>query len=512
MSVAGAFHRTPGNSRNSVNGIVLGPYVPSECDDESGRDNLVIPEEQAFRHAMVCGPTGCGKTSSVFIPNIIERSQHSAIITEATAGEETPDLYSKTSGHRLKKGHSVYYFNPDDTASVRINPIEHVTKVSQAIDIASLIMKNTQNKFKTGGDKFWQDAEGHLLTSLIMHVAPEKGHLGDVRALLRYGPDKLGEVLSTSQIETAREEYRAFLNIGTDNIQKGVMIGLMQRLNSWVDPKVVALTQTNDIDFSKLKDELFTFYLAVPASKDRLKPVASLVLNYLLEMVENIQFEHKVNLFLDEFTNFGYIPGLPSKMSIIRHKKVPVMLGCQDFVQIRIEYGDDPTKAIFNNVATKVIFRSNDLMTAKNVSESLGQETVVERKLDTACNIQRDEFGRPLMRPSEVMSMDEEYSIVFNPLTYPMKVKRFHWKDYLPFTENEPHKHEPVEVDDSLQRQCEVQMEEPEWQKAVDEEKISKEVEEYEKQIESDKQDKEPEEAKSEKKQTRTEKDFDIPL
>ena len=33
-------------------------------------------------------------------------------------------------------------------------------------------------------------------------------------------------------------------------------------------------------------------------------------------------------------------------MSIIRHKKVPVMLGCQDFVQIRIEYGDGPTKAI----------------------------------------------------------------------------------------------------------------------------------------------------------------------
>ena len=188
------------------------------------------------------------------------------------------------------------------------------------------------------------------------------------------------------------------------------------------------------------------------------------------------------------------------------------MLGCQDFVQIRIEYGDDPTKAIFNNVATKVIFRSNDLMTAKNVSESLGQETVVERKLDTACNIQQDEFGRPLMRPSEVMSMDEEYSIVFNPLTHPMKVKRFHWRDYLPFTENEPHKHDQVQVDDSLQRQCEVQMEDPDWQKSIDEENIAKEVEEYEKQLEDKEKEQVVPEPKQEKKQTRTEKDFDIPL
>lgn len=488
------------------NRLILGP-----CADVAEDDFVVtIPEEETCRHSIVCGPTGCGKTSSVFIPNIVERANFSAILTEATSGQESPDLYSKTSGHRLKNGHKVYYFNPDDAASIRINPIEHVDSVGKAIDVAALIMQNTQNKFKTGGEQFWQDAERHLLTALVMHVAPEKGHLGDVRSLLRKGPDKLGQALSNSSIAVAKEEYDAFLNIGTENIQKGVMIGLMQRLNNWIDPKVLALTEKTDVDFGTLKDELFTFYLAVPASKDRLKPVASLILNYMIEMVENTEFKHSVNLFLDEFTNFGYIPGLPTKMGIIRHKKVPVMLGCQDFVQIRIEYGDDPTKALFNNIATKVVFRSNDLMTAKVVSESLGQETVVDRKLDTSCNVQQEEFGRPLMRPSEVMSLDQDVSIVFNPVTYPIKMTRFSWRDYVEYTDIEPHKHDPVEVDDRLIKECSKEKSEPTWQKKASEETIEKEAEEYGRK--SSKKDGSEAEKQKRKPEQKTERDFDIPL
>ncbi len=507
------------------NAAYLGPY--DKMLDSSWR--LVLPEPEACRHILVCGPTGCGKTSSVFIPNIIERSKYSAIITEATAGDEPPDLYRKTSGYRLKQGHEVYYFNPNDLASVRINPIDGINSVEAALNVAELIMQNTESKFRTGGDKFWKDAETHLLASLIMHVAPIKGHLGMIRSLVREGPERIAEILSDSPIDLARREYKAFLNITTENIQKGVLIGLLQRLNYWVDPKIVALTEKTDIDFARLQKGLFTIYLAVPASKQRLKPVASLILNYLIQMAEDKEFSYKINLFLDEFTNFGHLPNLPGRMGIIRHKKIPVMLGCQDHCQIRIEYGEDPTKALFNNVGTQFIFRTKDLQTARHVSEALGQETVVKRELDTSCRVTERELGKPLMRPSEVMAMAEEESIVFTPNTPPIRMKRFSWKDYVEQTSHPSHRHELQAVDDSLEMHCRNQAADPQWRKEIDTNQLERSIKEDLEKIAKEEQINEPsceshvvaeDNSQEELKRTkssatrdpRAEEDFDVPL
>lgn len=437
------------------------------CPYEGGK--LVLPPEESYRHAIVCGPTGCGKTSSIFIPNLIERIGVSALVTEATSGSEAPDLYAKTSGYRKAHGHNIYYFNPDDVRSVRINPVDFVTSLPRAIELAQLIMSNTgSQRFKSSGEnKFWQDAEAHLLTSLLLHVASEKGDLGQVRQLIRNGPQKLGDIVRSSQYAQAWEEYEAYLNVSTESIRNGVMCGLMQRLNNWINPRVAALTSKSDVDVNALSNELFTFYLAVPSDKDGLKPVAALVLNYIINALKEIDKEkhkHPLALVLDEFTNFGYLPGLPRAMSIIRHQEIPVILGCQDYSQIKIEYGEDDTKRIFNNAATRVVFRTNDLPTAKTISESLGEETIFERKLNTSCQVVEKEVGRPLMRPSEIMALDKEMSIVFTPSTPPAKITRFHWKDYLEQTSHPRDIQPEVEIDERLVRSCAEQADKPDWQ------------------------------------------------
>lgn len=430
---------------------------------------LIIPEEETCRHALVCGPTGCGKTSSVFIPNLVERADVSALVTEATSGSELPDLYAKTSGYRTSRGHKVFYFNPDDLSSVRINPVDFVTTHPKAQEMASLIMRNTASKFKQNGEsKFWQDAETHLLTSLLMHISSSKGNLAQIRALLREGPEALGEIMSGSKVIAAAAEYNAYLKVSTENIRNGVMCGLLQRLNNWINPKVVALTESSDIDVESLAGELFTFYFAVPSDKDALKPVACLVLNYVLNTLKDVskeKYKHKLALFLDEFTNFGYIPALPTAMGIIRHQEIPIMLGCQDYSQIKIEYGDDETKKIFSNVATRFIFRTGDIETAKQISESLGQETVVTRKLNTSCQVVEKEIGKPLMRPSEVMALPNEISIVFTPSTPPVKVTRFSWKDYLDKTKMPVPERRVIDLDLNLQQFCKSEAVEPPWQR-----------------------------------------------
>jgi type IV secretory pathway TraG/TraD family ATPase VirD4 len=203
-----------------------------------------------------------------------------------------------------------------------------------------------------------------------------------------------------------------------------------------------------------------------------LKPAAALVFNFLLDLLLEApegEFKHKTALILDEFTNFGLIPGIAKKMTIVRHRKMPVVLGIQDYVQLKSVYGEDDATLLFTQPATRVIFRTPDLSTARKVSESLGQETVVERKLTTTCQVSEREFGRALMTPAEIMAMEPEKSIVFTPATDPLKIERYSWKDYVEQVGYAPPVRQEVKVDPNLVLLLEDQEKPPKWEQELEE-------------------------------------------
>ncbi len=395
------------------------------------KDNvlLAISAEDTIKHAVICGPTGCGKTTSVFIPNLVERIEACAIVTEATAGTELPDLYAKTAGYRAGNGQVIYYFNPDDLSSNRINPLDSVNTIAKAQLTADLIIKNTSIKMSMS-DQIWETSERHLLTSLILHVAFERGHMAMIRRLMVLGPYELGRVLNVSGSVQAKSEYAAFIHNSSEGFRNGVLSGLLQRLNLWFNPRIEALTNTTDINFDTFAQQLFTFYLAVPSHKNILKPLAALIFNYLLDMVLEKDFSNPLFLSLDEFTNYGYIPGIAEKLTIIRHKKIPAMIGAQDWVQVKKIYGDDDATLIFGQPGTKIYFRPRDLMTAKKISDSLGVRTVIDKKVTSTGMVNQRELARPLMHTSEILSLDNDRAIVFTPATNPLLVKKIAWQEY----------------------------------------------------------------------------------
>lgn len=451
------------------NSVILGPA--------EGGKKIVIPPEQTCRHAIVCGPTGCGKSSSIFKPNLFERTKVSAIVSEATAGDEPPDLYSTTAGYRAQAGSKIYYFNPDDLSSVRINPLDSVDTIAKAQDMTDLIMRNTIMTKNAQGADFWESCEKHLITALLMHFAPLKKDLAAIRSLVREGAEGMGKVLEKSPVLEVRDEYRAFLKISTESIRNGVLAGVLQRLRLWLNPRIAALTSKTDFNVEELNQELFTFYLSVPAQKVSLKPVTALIFNYLLNSVvlkrqDKEKSYYPMALFLDEFTNFGMIPGFADNLSLIRHVGVPIMFGCQDYVQLKSVYGEDHAKVFFGQPATRVVFRvaPEDNDTAKRVSESLGKETVVERTLTTTCQVNEKEFGRDLMTVADVKALDPTQSIFFTPDLPPILMKRFSWKDYEEHMKIPPPHRKPILIDEALIKECRSQECSPKWEEDWDEE------------------------------------------
>jgi type IV secretion system protein VirD4 len=439
---------------NSSNKFILGL---------TGTSIISVPAAETAMHALVCGPTGCGKSSTVYIPNLVERIGVSAIVTEATAGSEQPDLFRKTAGYRKQSGHQVYKFNPDDLTSHRINPLENIQTVSQVVQTANLIIKNTSMKHSYG-DQIWETSERQLLKVLIMHAVAENKHLGHIRQWLREGAEGLKTILLASKISEARKEYSGFYNASSEGFRNGVISGLMQRLNLWTDPKIVALTETADIDFKTFSEELFTFYLAVPGHKEELKPLAALVFNFILNLALEKQFKHPLALFLDEFTNYGHIPAIAEKLTIIRHRDIPATLGFQDYMQLRKVYEEVDAGLLFSQPGTRIFFRPREVNTAKKISEALGTRTVVERKVTSSGQIVEREIPRPLMNAGEVMALEKGKAIAFTPSTSPILLTNFKWQQYAYAAEIEPPTFRKLVVDDRLVKDCEQAKTKPDWE------------------------------------------------
>lgn len=357
-------------------------------------------------------------------------------------------------------GQKIFYFNPDDLHSNQINPLDQVTTFEKALELTNLIVDNTGGKI-LGGEKMWVDGERHLLTALLIYVRGEKGHLGQVRNLMREGPDGVGRLINAGAYQEAINEYRLFVKNTTEGIRNGIASGLLQRLNLWVNPKIVKLTERTDFDVSDLLKEKFTFYLAVPAQKRMVKPLAALIFNFVLNLLLEQKPAHPVSFVLDEFTNFGRIDGIEDLISIIRQRGIPILFGCQNFLQLKKVYGLDDAGILYSQTSSKFIFKAQDLETAKKVSDSLGRQTIVDRNVSDSGHLTVKEFGRPLMEPGELMDMQD--MIVFTPNSPPLKTKGFTWQDFTYATNLPPYERRLLEIDDRLTEVCAKAAAPPAW-------------------------------------------------
>jgi type IV secretory pathway TraG/TraD family ATPase VirD4 len=395
---------------------------------------ICVPELVTHSHALVCGRTGVGKTRGFFIPNLIERLGINMIVTEATPGYEAGELYSLTSGWRKQAGHQIYCFNPSDMTSTRINPIDRIRlapddmKVKEAEKLADLIILNGQHD-EARLDPTWDRSEKQLLTSLLLHTAatdPELGHIGAIRWLLLSGIEETKYTLNKSPSQLAQMEFEGWLGATSENFRFGVLAGLMTKLNPWITDQLVTLTEKTDFDLQSLKNDLFTFYLAVPSRSHDSKLVGSLIMNFLLDyLLDNrSDMRYQTALFLDEFTNFGKIANIADVLSIIRKARISLVLGFQNYHQLERTYSRKEAQIIFDQPATQVYFRQKNFHEAKALSEALGRTTVEEITVTDTGRVHEFLQGRALATPDELIKLKNEV-IVFTNDTPPLKLPLF---------------------------------------------------------------------------------------
>src|SRR5207237_8126473 len=134
---------------------------------------------------------------------------------------------------------------------------------------------------------------------------------------------------------------------------------------------------------------------------------AGLVAVPLGELVEQSDREGlrcPVRVYLDEFRQFGYLPGLSETLPTLRERGISVLLGVQVLSQIEEIYGPAEARTLLGNTETKLLFRAGDLETAHMISAWLGRTTVpavsvTTRGRDRSTTVYP--YVRPLMPPEE---------------------------------------------------------------------------------------------------------------
>ncbi|MEZ4536982.1 MAG: type IV secretory system conjugative DNA transfer family protein [Cyanobacteriota/Melainabacteria group bacterium] len=408
---------------------------------------LQLPEQSTYQHAIVCGRTGVGKSTGFIIPNLIERTGVSMIVTEATPGEnEQGELYSLTSGFRAKAGQHIYSFNPSDLTSTRINPVDLVRmssenqKTDAAEKLAALIITNASAE-GARVDPTWDQSEKLLLTSLILHAASideNFGHIGFIRWMLLSGIKEVLAMMKNSPSEQAQAEFRGWLNNTSENFRFGVISGLLTKLNPWLSDTVVTLTSATDLKLELLARQRFTFYLSVPSTRKSMQTVGSLVLNFLLDFLLSVQLKEPLAMLLDEFTNFGYIPGIAERLSLVRKRNIGMVLGFQNYMQLEKVYGFKNAEIILDQPSCQVYFRQKNMNEAIRLSRAIGKTTVEERRTQYDGRIHEQIVGRDLITADELTRLDKDTVIILTGNTHPIKAKKFKPGSYAEACRYEP--------------------------------------------------------------------------
>lgn len=114
----------------------------------------------------------------------------------------------------------------------------------------------------------------------------------------------------------------------TDTIKQSVITGLATKLQIFQLDEINAITQRNDIDFSKLDNEKVCIFCVTSDMDTTMNFLNSLFFSFLFIKTIRIadsnperRLKRNLCIILDEFPNIGQIPDFQQKLATIRSRR-----------------------------------------------------------------------------------------------------------------------------------------------------------------------------------------------
>jgi type IV secretion system protein VirD4 len=362
--------------------------------------------------------------------------------------------------------YKIKVFNTIDFAkSMHYNPFAYISRKNREKDIlkfVEVLIKNTSSSQQPSGDDFWVKAEKLLYTAyiaLIFAMYPEDQwnfetlidminnsecreddeefknaidiEFEIVECWLNHtnhdDPDVMADYGDVFEAEPDAEQRRmgAFAlkqfkayKLAAGKTAKSILISCSTRLAPFAIDEVLEITSYDELHLDKLGDELSALFIIISDTDATFNFLVAIMYSQLFNLLctkaDNSpggKLDYHVRCLLDEFANIGEIPQFEKLIATIRSREISASIILQAKSQLKAIYKDN-ADTIEGNCDTMLFLGGKEKSTLKEISESLGKETIdsfntsTNRGQSESYGMNYQKLGKELKSQDELAVMD----------------------------------------------------------------------------------------------------------
>lgn len=405
---------------------ILTQNVKLGLDGKKHRRNLNV---------MVVGGSGTGKTRFYCKPNIMQCNTSFVILDPK--GENLRDT-----GNLLKsKGYEIKVLNLIDMdKSNCYNPFVYIRNDNDVQRLVTNLIKATGIKGAQTNDPFWDTAASMLLSAIIYllkyEAIPEEQNFSMVMELILAGAidedteepsllDKLFNELEAKNPNHIALKYYHSYHSGAAKTLESIQVTLAAKLEKFNIDTVARLTNTDDLELSKLGEKKIALFAIIPDNDTSFNFIVSILYTQLFQQLFQVadnkykgSLPIHVHFVMDEFANVSLPDDFDKILSVMRSRNVSVSIILQNLAQLKALF-QKQWESIIGNCDEFLFLGGNELSTDEYVSKILGKETIdtntYTRSFGMRGNYSRNSqnTGRELLTPDEVRMLDNNYGLLF---------------------------------------------------------------------------------------------------
>ena len=449
LAVKGILYLRSKNAKKFRKGIEYGsarwgtpedikPYI-----DEDFYNNILLtnterltmnsrPKNPKFarnKNVLVIGGSGSGKTRFFVKPNLMQMTTSYCVTDpKGTILVECGKMLQK-GGYKIRSLNTINF-----KKSMHYNPFAYIRSEKDILKLVNVIIANTKGDGEKSGEDFWVKAERLLYCALIGYIyyeAPEEEK--NFITLL--------DLINASEAREDDENYKSPVDMLFDRLAerepehfavkqyvkfkqaagktlKSILISCGARLAPFDIKELRDLMEYDELELDTLGDKKTALFVIISDTDDTFNFVVAIMYSQLFNLLcDKADNEYggrlpvHVRCLLDEFSNIGQIPKFEKLIATIRSREISACIILQAQSQLKAIYKDN-ADTIIGNCDTTLFLGGKEKSTLKELSETLGKETIdmyntsETRSNQNSYGTNYQKLGKELMSQDELSVMD----------------------------------------------------------------------------------------------------------
>ena len=389
------------------------------------------PKYARNKNVLIIGGSGSGKTRFYVKPNLMQMTPNVSYVVTDPKGT----ILIETGKMLVDGGYKIKVLNTINfNKSMHYNPFQYIRNERDILKLVNTIIANTKGEGDKSGEDFWVKAERLYYCALIGFIwyeAPEEEK--NFSTLLEFinaseareddeefknGVDLLFEELEAQEPNHfAVRQYKKY-KLAAGKTAKSILISCGARLAPFDIQELRELMSYDEMELDMLGDQQTAMFVIISDTDDTFNFVVAIMYTQLFNLLcDKADDEHggrlpyHVRLLLDEFANIGQIPKFDKLIATIRSREISASIILQSQSQLKSIY-KDAAETIIGNCDTTLFLGGKESSTLKEISETLGKETIDlfntsdTRGQSRSYGLNYQKTGKELMSKDELAVMD----------------------------------------------------------------------------------------------------------